>query len=65
MRTTMHSMSDALDSFLATAQRIVYWDPVHDVAVAECAATWVPADRRREAWERLAAGEPYVVWQDG
>ena len=112
-------MSDALDSFLATAQRIVYatfatvdprgrprsrivhpvwdleegrlvgwvgarpsrlkraslefsafasclyWDPSHDVAVAECAAALVQPDRRREAWERLAAGEPYVVWQDG
>jgi hypothetical protein len=105
----MHSMSDALDSFLATARRIVYatlatvdphgrprsrivhpvweledgrlvgwvgtrpsrlkreslessgfasclyWDPAHDVAIAECSATWLPPERRREAWERLAA----------
>jgi hypothetical protein len=28
----------------------LYWDPAHDVAVAECAAAWVPADERRAAW---------------
>jgi hypothetical protein len=44
----------------------LYWDHAHDVAVAECAAAWAPPERRREAWERLAAaGEPYTVWQDG
>jgi hypothetical protein len=44
----------------------LYWDPVHDVAVAESAAAWVPPEERRVAWERLAAaGEPYAVWQDG
>jgi hypothetical protein len=49
----------------------LYWDPAHDVAVAECAAAWVPAARRREAWERLAAApapmgyDPASIWPGG
>jgi hypothetical protein len=46
-----------------------YWDPQHDVAVAECRAAWV-ADRH-EAWERMASVPPPVgfdpatIWPDG
>jgi hypothetical protein len=49
----------------------LYWDPVHDVAVAECAAAWVPPDERRGAWERLAAApapmgyDPAPIWPGG
>jgi len=37
-----------------------YWDPAHDVAVAECKATWIEDNAgRRDAWGRLsAAPEP-------
>ncbi len=37
-----------------------YWDPRQDIAVAECAAAWVPDEAgRRAAWERfLEAPEP-------
>jgi hypothetical protein len=49
-----------------------YWDPAHDVAVAECAVTWVEDDEgRREAWERLSAApapmgyDPSPIWPDG
>jgi hypothetical protein len=31
-----------------------YWDPRHDVAVAECAAEWADDDGRREAWRVFA-----------
>src|SRR3954470_21495415 len=30
-----------------------YWDPAHDVAVADCRAEWVV--ERRAAWERVAS----------
>ena len=48
-------MNNALDSFLATAQRIVYatlatLGPRPRRDLAECAAAWV---------------QPYTVWQDG
>jgi hypothetical protein len=49
----------------------LYWDPTHDVAVAECAAAWVPADEHATAWERLAAApapmgyDPSAIWSDG
>lgn len=49
-----------------------YWDPAHDVAVAECEATWIEDDAgRREAWERLAAApapmgyDPEPIWPGG
>jgi hypothetical protein len=49
-----------------------YWDPRHDVAVAECAATWVlDAEGRRAGWERLASApapagyDPATIWPDG
>ena len=33
-----------------------YWDPAHDVAVAECAAAWVEnAVAKRHAWEVFRA----------
>jgi hypothetical protein len=39
---------------------VSYWDPVHDVAVAECAATWEhDAAIRESVWQRfLDAPEP-------
>jgi hypothetical protein len=46
-----------------------YWDPQHDVAVAECRAEWVPD--RRAAWERVAGVpapvgfDPAMIWPDG
>jgi hypothetical protein len=49
----------------------LYWDPAHDVAVAECASAWVPAGWRRGAWERLAAApapmgyDPAAIWPGG
>jgi hypothetical protein len=49
-----------------------YWDPAHDVAVAECAVTWVEDDEgRREAWEHLSAApepmgyDPSPIWPEG
>jgi len=49
-----------------------YWDPAHDVAVAECAVRWIDDDEgRRHAWERLAAApepmgyDPAPIWPDG
>lgn len=40
-----------------------YWDPAHDVAVAECSATWVTdlAERDR-VWGLLAAAPPPLGW---
>jgi hypothetical protein len=40
-----------------------YWDPVHDVAVAECAAEWVtdPAERAG-VWSVVATAAPPVGW---
>jgi Pyridoxamine 5'-phosphate oxidase len=46
-----------------------YWDPQHDVAVAECRAEWVTD--RRAAWERVAGVpspvgfDPAMIWPDG
>jgi hypothetical protein len=46
-----------------------YWDPQHDVAVAECLAEWVTD--RHEAWERIASVpapvgfDPATIWPDG
>jgi hypothetical protein len=49
-----------------------YWDPAHDVAVAECAAAWVENPViKRHAWEVFRAAEPPVgydpatIWPDG
>ena len=49
-----------------------YWDPAHDVAVAECAAAWVEnAVVKRHAWEVFRAAEPPIgydpspIWPDG
>jgi hypothetical protein len=49
-----------------------YWDPAHDVAVAECEVTWIEDDEgRRNAWERLSAApapmgyDPAPIWRDG
>jgi hypothetical protein len=49
-----------------------YWDPAHDVAVAECEVTWIDDDAgRRDAWERLSAApepmgyDPAPIWPDG
>jgi len=40
-----------------------YWDPQHDVAVAECAAEWLTdlAERAR-VWEFLASPPPPLGW---
>jgi hypothetical protein len=46
-----------------------YWDPAHDVAVADCHAEWVVD--RRAAWERVASlappvgFDPSTIWPDG
>ncbi len=49
-----------------------YWDPAHDVAVAECSAAWVENPViKRHAWEVFRAAEPPVgydpatIWPDG
>ena len=48
-----------------------YWDPAHDVAIAECEARWLDDDERAGAWERIArapapAGyDPAIAWPDG
>ena len=48
-----------------------YWDPAHDVAIAECAARWLDEADRQAAWERIArapapAGyDPATIWPDG
>jgi hypothetical protein len=48
-----------------------YWDPAHDVAVAECAARWLDEDEHEDAWERIARApapmgyDPATVWPDG
>ena len=40
-----------------------YWDPQHDVAVAECAAEWLtdPQERAR-VWKFLASPPPPLGW---
>jgi hypothetical protein len=49
----------------------LYWDPAHDVAVAECEARWLAPGERALAWERLAAAappmgyDPSAIWPDG
>jgi hypothetical protein len=49
-----------------------YWDPAHDVAVAECEATWFEDDDGcRAAWAHLSAApepmgyDPAPIWPDG
>ena len=48
-----------------------YWDPAHDVAVAECAARWLDAAEREDAWERIARApapvgyDPATIWPGG
>jgi hypothetical protein len=49
-----------------------YWDPGHDIAVAECRATWVEdRDERIRVWVLCRAAppplghDPATVWPDG
>lgn len=35
-----------------------YWDPAHDVAVAECRARWAGADETERAWAAFRAAPP-------
>jgi hypothetical protein len=49
-----------------------YWDPAHDVAVAECDARWVEDVAGRErAWALMAGAaapvgyDPATIWPDG
>jgi len=49
-----------------------YWDPTHDTAQAECAASWVTGDDGlAAAWERLRSApppmgyDPAPIWPDG
>ena len=48
-----------------------YWDPAHDVAVAECAARWLCEAELEEAWERIASApapvgyDPATIWPGG
>ena len=40
-----------------------YWDPAHDVAVAECAAEWeTDPDERARVWRLIASAPPPVGW---
>jgi len=40
-----------------------YWDPAHDVAVAECAAQWeTDPDERARVWRLIASAPPPVGW---
>ena len=45
-----------------------YWDPAHDVAVAECAARWLDEPQRADAWARIASApepvgyDPATIW---
>jgi general stress protein 26 len=49
-----------------------YWDPTHDVAVAECHAEWVADSAvKQHAWDLFRAApeplghDPYAIWPDG
>jgi hypothetical protein len=49
-----------------------YWDPAHDVAVAECAARWVEdLETKQHAWDVFRAApppagyDPAAIWPDG
>jgi hypothetical protein len=48
-----------------------YWDPAHDVAVAECEARWLEDCELEDAWERIARTpepvgyDPATIWADG
>ncbi len=49
-----------------------YWDPAHDVAVAECAARWVEdLETKQHAWEVFRAApppagyDPATIWPAG
>ena len=49
-----------------------YWDPQHDVAVADCRARWVTdAGERARVWELFRAAppplghDPAAIWPDG
>jgi len=48
-----------------------YWDPAHDTLAIDATAEWVPADRRADAWDRIAAVpppvgfDPAIIWPDG
>jgi hypothetical protein len=49
-----------------------YWDPAHDIAVAECDATWATdPGTKRHAWEVFRAAEPpagydpATIWPKG
>ena len=49
-----------------------YWDPAHDIAVAECSAAYVEnAVAKRHAWEVFqnadapAGYDPHTIWPDG
>jgi hypothetical protein len=48
-----------------------YWDPAHDVAIAECEARWLHDDDHEDAWERIAGApapagyDPATIWPDG
>ena len=49
-----------------------YWDPGHDVAVAECGASWVAdPETKMHAWEVFqnadapAGYDPHTIWPDG
>lgn len=49
-----------------------YWDPLHDVAVADCRAAWVEDEAERaRAWELFRAAppplghDPATIWPDG
>jgi hypothetical protein len=49
-----------------------YWDPAHDIAVAECRAAWVEdAATKRRVWDLFRAAppplghDPAALWPDG
>jgi hypothetical protein len=48
-----------------------YWHPEHDVAVAECAAAWLPEAEHARVWDAIASApapvgyDPGHIWPDG
>ncbi|MEM9135463.1 MAG: pyridoxamine 5'-phosphate oxidase family protein [Actinomycetota bacterium] len=49
----------------------LYWDPAHDTVAVEATATWLPADQRQDAWDRIKAVpepvgfDPAIIWPEG
>ncbi|MEL7156541.1 MAG: pyridoxamine 5'-phosphate oxidase family protein [Actinomycetota bacterium] len=48
-----------------------YWDPNHDTVAIDAVATWVPAEERQLAWDKVRAVpepvgfDPAIIWPEG